>query len=219
MNKSQSEALIADIAKEAGIQVMQVRRPRGSKAGAMMGVLCIATALLWCTAATAETRVYLLRGWFGVFSTGLDSLAEDLKRKGIRAEAINHMAWRSTLSEIIKYRAGGKSGPLVLVGHSQGGNNVIDMARLLEREKISIDLLVTLAPYGQDPIPGNVMRAINYYHSPGWGMPLTADAGYRGKLSNINLGGDLGISHIAIDKSPKIQAEIERAIIALPQTR
>src|SRR6202011_2092508 len=113
---------------------------------------------------------------------------------------------------IIKYRASGKSGPLVLVGHSQGGNNVIEMARLLEREKIRVDLLITLAPFGQDPIPGNVVRATNYYHSPGWGMPLAADAGYRGKLSNINLGGDSGISHIAIDKSPKIQAEIERAI-------
>jgi hypothetical protein len=50
-------------------------------------------------------------------------------------------------------------------------------------------------------------------------MPLTADAGYPGKLSNINLGGDFGISHIAIDRSPKIQAEIERAIIAVSKTR
>ena len=51
-------------------------------------------------------------------------------------------------------------------------------------------------------------------------MPLAADAGYRGKLSNIDLGGgDSGISHIAIDKSPKIQAEIERAIMAVSQTR
>jgi hypothetical protein len=40
----------------------------------------------------------------------------------------------------------------------------------------------------QDPV--NVVRAMNYYHSPGWGAPMTADAGYRGKLSNINLGGD-----------------------------
>jgi hypothetical protein len=103
--------------------------------------------------------------------------------------------------------------------HSQGGNNVIEMARLLEREKIRVDLLITLAPFGQDPFPGNVVRATNYYHSPGWGMPLAADAGYRGKLSNINLGGDSGISHIAIDKSPKIQAEIERAIMAVSQTR
>jgi hypothetical protein len=202
-----------------GVQVMRMRRPRGSKEPAMLGVLCIAMSLLWCSAATAETRVYLLRGWFGVFSTGLDSLAEELRSKGIRAETINHLAWKSALSEIIKYRASGKSDPLVLVGHSQGGNNVIEMARLLEREKIRVDLLITLAPFGQDPIPGNVVRAINYYHSPGWGMPLAADAGYRGKLSNINLGGDLGVSHIAIDKSPKIQAEIERAIMAVSQTR
>jgi hypothetical protein len=52
----------------------------------------------------------------------------------------------------------------------------------------------------------------------GWGAPVTADAGYRGKLSNINLGGDLGISHMAIDKNPKIQGEIERAILGLSQT-
>ena len=49
---------------------MHVRRQRGSKPGTMLGVLCIAIALLWSCAAKAETRVYLLRGWFGVFSTG-----------------------------------------------------------------------------------------------------------------------------------------------------
>ena len=46
-----------------------------------------------------------------------------------------------------------------------------------------------------------------------------ADADFHGKLSNINLGGDVGISHIAMDKSPKIKAEIERTILAVPQTR
>lgn len=198
---------------------MGLRGQHVGKAQGLLAVLCVAIALVWSSATKAETRVYLLRGWFGVFSTGLDSLAEELRSKGIRAETINHLAWKSALSEIIKYRASGKSDPLVLVGHSQGGNNVIEMARLLEREKIRVDLLITLAPFGQDPIPGNVVRAINYYHSPGWGMPLAADAGYRGKLSNINLGGDLGVSHIAIDKSPKIQAEIERAIMAVSQTR
>jgi hypothetical protein len=198
---------------------MHVRRQRDSKPGAMLGLLCIAIALLWSCAAKAETRVYLLRGWFGVFSTGLDGLAEELRSKGLKAEAVGHLAWRSTVSEIVKDRAAGKSGSLVLVGHSQGANNVIEMARLLEREKIPVDLLVTLAPLLQDPVPGNVVRAINYYHSPGWGAPVLADAGFHGKLSNINLGGDAGISHIAMDKSPKIQAEIERAILAVPQTR
>ena len=93
------------------------------------------------------------------------------------------------------------------------------MARLLEKEKIPVDLLVTLAPLMQDPVPRNVMRAINYYHSPGWGAPVTADPGYHGKLSNINLGGDIGISHITMDKNSRIQGEIERAILAVAQAR
>jgi hypothetical protein len=69
--------------------------------------------------------------------------------------------------------------------------------RHLKRENISVDLLVTLAPAMQDPIPDNVVRAINYYNSPGWGAPVTADAGYHGRLANINLGGDIGINHMA----------------------
>src|SRR6266446_7237934 len=135
---------------------MHVRHQHGSKPGAMLGVLCIAIALLWSSAAKAETRVYLLRGWFGVFSTGLDSLAEELRSKGIKAETVGHLSWRSTVSNIVKDHAAGKSGALVLVGHSQGANNVIEMARLLEREKIPVDLLVTLAPLLQGPeVDGN----------------------------------------------------------------
>src|SRR5215467_2288824 len=108
--------------KTGGIQAMRV-----PQRGAMLGVLCIATALLWSSATKADTRVYLLRGWFGVFSTGLDSLAEELRSKGLKAEAVGHLAWKSTVSEIVKDRAAGGSDPLVLVGHSQGANNVIEM--------------------------------------------------------------------------------------------
>ena len=193
---------------------------RGVKAQGLLGILCVAIALVWSSSATkAETRVYLLRGWFGVFSTGLDTVATELRSKGIKAETVGHLAWKTTVAKIINDHASGRSGPLVLVGHSQGANNIIDMARLLQRENIPVDLLVTLAPAGQDPIPGNVMWAINYYNSPGWGAPVTADAGYRGKLTNVNLGGDFGITHMAIDKNPRIQAEIERAILAVPQAQ
>lgn len=174
----------------------------GSKPAAMLGALCLALGLLWSSAVRADTRVYLLRGWFGVFSTGLDNIADDLSKKGIKAETIGHLAWRSTVSEIVKAHAANDH--LVLIGHSQGANNVIDMARLLEKEKIAVDLVVTLAPLMQDPVPRNVMWAINYYHSPGWGAPVTADPGYSGKLSNVNLGGDFGVSHITMDKSSKL---------------
>jgi hypothetical protein len=198
---------------------MRVRNQLSARHAALIGALCVALGLLWSSAVRAETRVYLLRGWFGVFSTGLDSIADDLNRKGIKAEAIGHLAWESTVSEIVKAHAANINDHLVLVGHSQGANNVIDMARLLEKEKIPVDLLVTLAPLMQDPVPRNVRWAINYYHSPGWGAPVTADPGYHGKLSNVNLGGDIGISHITMDKSSKIQGEIERAVLAVAQAR
>jgi hypothetical protein len=90
---------------------MRLRYQRGGKAEGMLGVLCIAIALLWSSATRAETRVYLLRGWFGVFSTGL---AAELKSKGIKAETVGHLAWKTTVSNIIKDHAAGQSGPLVL---------------------------------------------------------------------------------------------------------
>jgi hypothetical protein len=195
-----------------------VRDREGLSAGWCAAIACV--ALLWCNCAqAADTQAYLLRGWFGVFSTGMDELAAELKAKGIKANAIGHLSWRSTVSKIVQDKASGKLGALVLVGHSQGANNVIEMARALETHKIAVDLLVTLAPMMQDPVPGNVVRALNYYQNPGWGAPLNTERGFRGKLSNIDLASDLTVTHITIDKSAKVQAEIVRAALAIPKSR
>jgi alpha-beta hydrolase superfamily lysophospholipase len=110
-------------------------------------------ALVFSPSALAETRVYLLRGWFGVFSAGIDKMAEDLRAKGIKAEAIGHVEWKSAADKIASDRAAGATGRLVLVGHSQGGNNVVDMARELEKQAIPVDLLVTIAPWLLEPVP------------------------------------------------------------------
>ena len=196
-----------------------VRKLFRLKSGAIRTAAIAFIALLWCVSAQAETRVYLLRGWFGVFSTGMDELAAELKAKGIKAEAIGHLSWKSTVSKIVKDRASGKAFALVLVGHSQGANNVIEMAQALETNKIAVDLLVTLAPMLQEPVPPNVVRAMNYYQNPGWGAPLVAGRGFHGKLSNIDVSSDLTITHINIDKSARVQTEIVRAILAIPQPK
>ena len=138
---------------------MRLCAQRRWKTEGLLGALCLAIPLLWSGATNAETRVYLLRGWFGVFSTGLDSLAAELRSKGIKAETVGHLAWKTTVSNIMKWHASGDTGPLVLIGHSQGANNVIDMARLLQRENVPVDLLVTIAPAMQDPIPGNLRQS------------------------------------------------------------
>jgi hypothetical protein len=191
-----------------------VQNRRNYVARLWVGVVLV-IAVVCCGPARADARVILLRGWFGVFSTGLDGIADALKAKGIRAEVAGHLYWRTAADEILRERAEGKTDALVLMGHSQGANNVIDMARALEAKNVPVALLITLAPYKQDPIPGNVMRAINYYQSTGWGAPITAGTGFRGRLSNIDVKEDSTLSHINIDKSTRIQAEIAREVKAV----
>jgi hypothetical protein len=191
-----------------------VQNDRNYVGSLWVGVVAV-IALLYCSPARADARVILLRGWFGVFSTGLDEIADALKAKGIRAEVAGHLYWRTAADDILRERAEGKTDALVLVGHSQGANNVIDMARVLEAKNVPVALLVTLAPYRQNPIPSNVMRAINYYQSTGWGAPITAGTGFRGRLSNIDVKEDSTVSHINIDKSTRVQAEIAREVGAV----
>jgi hypothetical protein len=195
-------------------------RARQRLRGARLGILIVGI-ILFCgdAALAAGPRVILLRGWFGLFSTGLDSVADQLKELGIEAKVAGHLNWTNEVAEILRDRSAGRSGPLVLVGHSQGANNVIDMARSLEGHNVTVDLLVTLSPFLQNPIPANVVKAIDYYQGPGWGQPLEADRGFRGKIVNINLVDDPTISHIGIDKSAKVQAEILREITALRSSR
>ena len=179
----------------------------------------IALALFWSclAAAQTETEVYLVRGWFGVFSTGMDTVEGQLREKGIRAEAINHWMARSVVAKIVSNRAAGERTRLVLVGHSQGANNAIEMARELKEHDIKVDLLIALVPFMQDPVPSNVVRALNYYQSPGWGTPLTGDPNFQGEISNIDVGKQWSTFHITIDKTAEVQEAIVREILALSQ--
>ena len=76
----------------------------------------IATAvLLWCNGSlAADTRAILLRGYLGLFSDGLDRLAEELRARGINAEVRKHLYWTTAVSDILRERAAGKVGALIL---------------------------------------------------------------------------------------------------------
>jgi len=187
-----------------------------TRAGVCLTVMAI--FISWSEfALAAGPRVILLRGWFGVFSTGLDSIADQLKAQGIEVEVAGHLYWSTALTKILGERSASRTRLLVLVGHSQGANNVIDMARALESHGVPVDLLVTISPFLQKPIPANVVKAINYYQAPGWGQPVAGDQGFHGKIMNVDLASDLTVTHITMDKNPKVQAEIVHEIAALAQ--
>jgi hypothetical protein len=52
-----------------------------------------------------------------------------LRARGINAAMRNHLYWTTPVSDILRERAAGKVGALILMGHSQGGNDAIQIAR------------------------------------------------------------------------------------------
>jgi hypothetical protein len=68
--------------------------------------------------------------------------------------------------------------------------------------------LKRLCPKRQEPASG--IAEVNLH--------IRADRDFCGKLSNTDLSSSLTVTHIAIDKTAKIQAEIVRAALAIPKS-
>jgi hypothetical protein len=128
-----------------------------------------------------------------------------------------HLYWTDVVNDLLRDRAAGKIGTPTFVGHSQGGNDALEIATALSVSHVPVDLIVTLTPVYPKPVPANVARAIDYYQAGGWGAPLTAGQGFRGTLANHNVAGDQSISHFNIAENPRIRAEVVREIEAVPQ--
>ena len=109
--------------------------------GALAGVMMLA---LGSNPGMAESRahVYLLRGLMNIFSLGMDTLSEELNRRGVYATVHNHTEWQSLADQAAaKYKAG-TEGPIVLIGHSLGADAVMEMADYLGRKGIPVALVV-----------------------------------------------------------------------------
>lgn len=173
--------------------------------------------------------MYLLRGWLGVFSTGIDTLRSDLEGAGVRA-AVYRETQESELARRIGDAYAGVAPearePLVLVGHSYGADASIGIARALASRGIKVDLIITLDPVTPEPVPGNVVRVHNFYQSngvldrlPWWrGVPLTHEATATSQpateLRNMDLRQDRpdlkldGLDHANIEDQPAVRAEV-----------
>jgi pimeloyl-ACP methyl ester carboxylesterase len=168
-------------------------------------------------------NAYLLRGFIGVFSTGVDDLTRQINRSGVRAHVYQDDQWSELARTIAReYRAAPDTEPLVLIGHSYGADDVIRIARELDRANVPVDLLVTLDPVTPPPVPKNVRQALNIYQSNGaWdalpflrGVPVRADAGFVGRLDNFDIKKDRrdllepGTDHFNIEKKGAVHEEV-----------
>jgi pimeloyl-ACP methyl ester carboxylesterase len=173
-------------------------------------------------------NVYLVRGWLGVFSTGIDTLGDKLKAVGVADAVYQEAQWRTLAATIIdKYKGVKDPEPLILVGHSYGADDIVSIAREVEKEQIRVDLLITIDATTPPAVPANVRHVYNLYQSGPLdalpvlrGIPLKPDPDFKGKLENVNirvdrtdlLDGD--VNHFNIEKKDKIHQEAIKQILA-----
>jgi hypothetical protein len=174
-------------------------------------------------------NAYLLRGFIGIFSSGIDELTRQINQAGIRAHVYQDDQWLALARKIRReYSDAPDAEPLVLIGHSYGADDVIRIARELDKAGVPVDLLVTLDPVTPPPVPKNVRQAVNIYQSNGmwdslpWlrGVSVRADRGFAGRLDNFDIRGDrrdlLGpkTDHFNIEKQPQVHEEVIGHLIA-----
>ena len=182
---------------------------------AAIAVLAIGMLLALASLGMAQPRahVYLFRGLADVFSLGMDTLADEINKRGVYATSHSHTDWKSIADRAAADYKAGKEGPIILIGHSLGADAVMEMADYLGDKGVAVALVVPFDGTQSFPAPGNVGRVINFtqrdyaYMRPG--------TGFRGSLSNVDLSADPDIDHLNIDKSPQLHARVISEVLAI----
>jgi len=166
------------------------------------------------------TQVYFIRGFMGIFSSGFDSMAKSLAKGKIKAEVYGHLSGSSVRAKIARqYAQSKKHKPIILVGHSFGGNAAFQIASGLRADNIPVALVITVDPTRAGPLASNVKRYVNYYFpGNGLGSELKAKSGVRqSRIKNINMQdrndvAGVGDGHWTVTNNAAIQSEIMKAI-------
>ena len=163
-------------------------------------------------------RAYLFRGVAGlIYSRGMDSLADRIRHAGIPASVQTYLTWRGAVEQAIAdYRR--DPAPIILIGHSMGGDSALALAERLNSENIPVSLLVTYDPSRiADDVPPNVERYINIFQSSNimGGGNVVQGSRFHGHYASFNLKDHSEIIHINIEKAEPIQEQLVNKIAQL----
>jgi hypothetical protein len=153
----------------------------------------------------SATHIYLMRGFLNVFSTGMDTLAAELRRAGISAIVDSYADWHGAAHAIAANYKAGQRGPIVLVGHSFGADAVMDMGTDLGQEGVPVALIVAFDGTYAHAASANVARVLNLYKSAD--AIVTRGPGFHGELTNYRVG-DANVTHVNIDEVPRLHAMV-----------
>jgi hypothetical protein len=180
------------------------------------GILLVGVVLAFGTSpgrTESRAHVYLLRGLMNIFSLGMDTLAEQLNRRGVYATVHGYGDWPTLADRAAVDFKAGKEGPIILIGHSLGADAVMEMAAYLGHKGIPVALVVPFDGTKSFAASDNVARVLNLTQRDY--AYMRRGPGFRGTLANIDVSSDPSIDHINIDKSPRLHARVVSEVLAV----
>jgi len=165
---------------------------------------------------TRTGEVYLMRGLANVFSRGIDEMASDLRTRGYDAANFSYTEWRGVAQDVVaRAKKRNVSYPVVIIGHSLGGNESSKFANFLATQDVPVSLIVTFDPVETGHVGPKIGTVINYY------LPKSADnrilprEGFKGEIQNVDVTVDPSVTHTNVDKNPKFQTATLKSITNL----
>jgi len=161
----------------------------------------------------AEGKVYVFRGMGGrIASFEMDNLTDKLKRSGINSETYNHVNWRGPADEAIaRYKSEMRKSPIMVAGHSAGGDASIRFAERLKEANVPVSLIVSFDPtrFGGQ-VPPNVDRFINIWSSTNFfgGGNLVPDSSFRGHFASVDLRRYWDVLHVNLVRIDGLQDRV-----------
>jgi pimeloyl-ACP methyl ester carboxylesterase len=163
-------------------------------------------------------HVYIFRGVGGrLASLDLDHLASKVKASGISAEVHNFTDWYEPAERAIKrYRSETSPTPIILVGHSMGGDMSLAFAEHLRQAGVPVSLVITFDPTRRaGRVPANVDRYINIYGSMNFfgGGDVRPAADFHGHFATVDLKDYWNVLHVNMVKIRGLQDAVIAKIV------
>jgi hypothetical protein len=169
------------------------------------------------TNANAE-EVFLIRGAMNIFSAGMNQMTATLRARGVNAKSLSNGQWKGVARDIInRHKSGSVSFPIIIAGHSVGGQEAPKFNDTLARAGIPVALVIGVDPGWATPPPftAGTTRVVNFWvGGSARGKPYRSTGGFNGTIQNVDIRSFSKADHVQIDKDRGVQSRIISLIMS-----
>ncbi len=155
-------------------------------------------------------RVIILRGLYNIWSRGMDTLAKKFEAQGVKVILDNHARWQKISNDAIAdYKTNKNITPIIIIGHSLGGDAALVMSNWMVQNGVPVRLIVVFDAVAQThPVEHGIQEVLNFYKPHGYGQEVVGSPRFDGTITNVDMTDRHDLDHLNIDKDEQLQDEV-----------